>query len=60
MGPTFPRGLRGTQGVGLPGPAGPGAGEEGQTGSTEAGQVPVGGLADKAIQHGVSNTVEAG
>ncbi|KAL0601720.1 LOW QUALITY PROTEIN: hypothetical protein AAY473_027913 [Plecturocebus cupreus] len=60
LGPAFPGGLGGTQWVGLPGPAGPGAGEEGQAGPTEPGQVPVGGLADEAVEHGVGHAVEAG
>ena len=56
----FPGGLGGAQRVGLPGPAGPGAGEEGQAGPAEAGQVPVRGLADEAVEHGVGHAVEAG
>ena len=56
----LPRGLGGAQRVGLPGAAGPGAGEEGQAGPAEAGQVPVRGLADEAVEHGVGHAVEAG
>ena len=56
----LPGGLGGAQRVGLPGPAGPGAGEEGQAGPAEAGQVPVRGLADEAVEHGVGHAVEAG